>query len=56
MSFQCIYCKNIFSSKGNLETHQKKALYCIEKRGLTITEKFSCDDCKKEFTEAYRKM
>jgi len=51
MTFQCEYCKNIFSSKGNLETHQKKALYCIEKRGLTITDKFSCEECKKEFTE-----
>jgi hypothetical protein len=51
MTFQCEYCKNIFSSKGNLETHQKKALYCVEKRGMTITDKFSCDECKKEFTE-----
>jgi len=38
MSFQCDYCKNTFTSKGNLDTHQKKALYCIEKRGLTITD------------------
>ena len=51
MTFPCEYCKNIFSSKGNLQTHQKKALYCVEKRGLTITDKFSCDECKKEFTE-----
>jgi hypothetical protein len=51
MSFQCDYCKNTFTSKGNLDTHQKKALYCIEKRGLTITDKFNCDECKKEFTE-----
>ena len=51
MTFTCDYCKNTFSSKGNLETHQKKALYCIEKRGITISEKFNCDECKKEFTE-----
>jgi hypothetical protein len=51
MTFKCDYCNNIFSSKGNLETHQKKALYCINKRGLVINEKFNCDDCKKEFTE-----
>ena len=51
MTFKCDYCNNIFSSRGNLETHQKKALYCINKRGLVIHEKFNCDDCKKEFTE-----
>jgi hypothetical protein len=52
MSFQCDYCKNTFTSRGNLDTHQKKALYCIEKRGgSVISEKFSCDECKKEFTE-----
>ena len=27
------------SSRGNLETHQKNTLYCIEKRGLVISEK-----------------
>ena len=34
MSFLCEFCNKIFSAKNNLYAHQKKAKFCLEKRGI----------------------
>ena len=30
MAFKCGYCNKLFTSKGNLNTHQKTASFCIQ--------------------------
>lgn len=47
----CEFCGNIFSSKNSLETHKKKAVYCLKLRGLKLSERFPCKKCRKDFSE-----
>ena len=51
MTFNCEYCKNTFSTKSILLSHQKSAVYCLEKQGKKLSKKFKCDSCKKTFTQ-----
>ena len=37
----CDFCGNFFSSKNSLETHKKKAVYCLKLRGQPSVEEFS---------------
>jgi uncharacterized protein YukE/uncharacterized C2H2 Zn-finger protein len=49
----CPYCKKIFSSRSNLQTHINTAKYCLQKRNTCTPIKkkmFYCEDCKHEFT------
>lgn len=48
---KCEYCKNVFSNKQNLKSHQHKAKYCLKIQGKKIdTDKtFICEGCKNEF-------
>lgn len=46
----CEFCQKNFSTKSNLNYHQKTAKYCLEKRGQDISG-FICNICDKEFTE-----
>ena len=48
--YNCNFCNNTFSSKGILETHQKKAKYCLEIQGITPSKKHICNICKKELS------
>ena len=53
---ECQYCKNIFSSKANLNTHQKRARYCLKIQGVQQLENaciYKCDGCNKEFIKKY---
>jgi len=45
----CDFCKKEFSSKGNLNLHQKTAKYCLELQGKDVTI-LKCEFCLKSFT------
>lgn len=48
MSLLCEFCKNTFTSKSNLNYHQKNAKFCLELRGKT-PEEYICQFCNKSF-------
>jgi len=50
-TMECEFCKKIFSTKGNLSSHQKTAKYCLELQGKLIETSFNCDYCNKDFTQ-----
>ena len=51
---ECEFCKNVFSTKTNLNNHQKRAKYCLKLRGLNTSEtNHKCDSCGKCFSGAY---
>lgn len=50
MSLICEFCDKKFSTKGTLNTHQKKAKYCLEKRGIKPNN-IKCEFCHKSFLE-----
>ena len=65
MAFSCQYCNKLFTSKGNLSTHQKTANFCIQiqnknQDNLDIensdTQKmgYSCEFCNKNFSSKQR--
>jgi hypothetical protein len=62
MSIECEFCKHMFSTKTNLNTHQKKTLYCLKiqsrgeksKKDIKDTAEFECLDCNKKFTNKSR--
>jgi hypothetical protein len=45
----CIYCKTTFSSKTNLNNHQRTASYCLKLQGKSLSEEFKCKQCNKSF-------
>ena len=48
---ECEFCKNVFSTKTNLNNHQKRAKYCLKLRGLNNSEtNHKCDSCGKCFS------
>ncbi len=47
---ECNFCKKKFTTKSNLETHQKKTLYCLKIQGKEEGVSFKCDYCEKIFT------
>lgn len=49
---ECHYCKSKFSSKANLNTHQKTAKYCLKLRG-TVQALFQCKLCDKTFNKKF---
>ena len=47
----CEYCNNTFSSKTNLQKHQKYTKYCLKLQGKEEEEyKFKCSGCGKNYT------
>lgn len=53
---ECQYCKNKFSNKTNLNTHQKRAKYCLKIQGgssLTNACIYICEGCGKQFIKKY---
>lgn len=53
MSFQCEYCDSIFKTKYNLNTHQKSAKFCINKREVQENDHHKCEYCLKTYTTKY---
>ncbi len=49
---ECQYCKNIFSTKVNLNTHQKTAKYCLKIRNETDKKIYTCNHCEKTFSNS----
>ena len=48
---ECTYCKNTFSSKTNLNNHQKRAKYCLKLRNTYKQEtEYKCDACERTFS------
>jgi hypothetical protein len=50
---ECQYCKHTFSTKANLNNHQKTAKYCIQLRDVSTTSKYKCNGCSKSFSRQY---
>lgn len=46
--FNCEYCNNKFSTKGNLIQHVKKAKFCLKLRGEMSL--YKCNFCDKRYT------
>ena len=46
---ECQFCSNVFSNKQNLNSHQKKARYCLKIQGVQIPKKYKCTGCIKDF-------
>ena len=49
---ECQYCKNTFKSVNGLQTHQKRAKYCLKiqkDQGISVIAKmFICEYCSIE--------
>ena len=51
---ECAFCKNIFSSKTNLNNHQKRANYCLKLRGIDqFEDEHKCNACDRIFSRKY---
>ena len=50
---ECEFCKNIFTTKSNLNTHQKRAKYCLVIQGVKQNEDHACQACGKTFYGPY---
>lgn len=54
MSYECIFCKKLFTTNSNLKKHQKTTKKCINIQLESIsnieTKFFKCEYCKKDFT------
>jgi hypothetical protein len=51
---ECNFCKSVFSSKTNLNSHQTKAKYCLEIQGKTDSNLFKCEYCLKVLSSEKR--
>jgi hypothetical protein len=49
---ECQYCKNVFSSKTNLNNHQKTAKYCLKLQG-NDDFLYNCNVCNKSFNRKF---
>ena len=47
---ECQFCHNVFSNKQNLNSHTKKAKYCLKLQGNDIKNEYKCMGCSKTFT------
>jgi hypothetical protein len=51
MLFECKFCKNNFSTKSNLNSHQKGSKYCLKIQGKEFKKsEFLCEDCNKKLS------
>jgi hypothetical protein len=56
MPVKCEFCDHVFSTKTNLNTHQKKAIYCLKLQNkgneneIKEMAEFECPYCIKKFT------
>jgi hypothetical protein len=49
---ECEHCKNTFSTKTSLNSHQRTAKYCLNLRNIKDV-KFNCKKCGKKFNREY---
>jgi hypothetical protein len=47
---ECNFCKNTFSTKGNLMAHQKRSKYCLALQDKKPEKVYKCKYCEREFT------
>lgn len=47
----CEFCKCEFSSKTNLNSHQKSASFCLKLQNKELETNFNCDTCDKTFSQ-----
>lgn len=53
--FTCEHCETVFSTQGALVHHQKSALYCLQKQGITAPNvDLMCPHCDKTYSTSYR--
>ena len=53
-NFECEYCKNTYSTKYTLKTHQEKTKSCMKIReNPDFIGKFNCSDCENNFSNKY---
>jgi len=51
---ECKFCKNTFSSKTNLNHHQKRAKYCLKLRGIyEQNDEYKCYGCNRMYSGKY---
>ena len=48
---ECVYCKSVFATKTNLNTHQRTAKYCLKLRENLPGKEYVCKGCDKIFTQ-----
>ena len=46
---ECEYCQKVFSTLGNLKTHQEKTKRCLSLQNKRPDIIYNCDHCQKEF-------
>jgi len=46
---ECKFCHKTFSSKSNLNAHQKKSKYCLKIQGIDPNYEHDCKNCGKKF-------
>jgi hypothetical protein len=51
MKMECKFCKNTFSTKQNLNNHQRTAKYCLRIQGKEPQYKNECKKCGKKFRQ-----
>ena len=50
---QCEFCESIFTTKSNLNTHQRRAKYCLKIQGKVANTEYKCLHCSKTFYGPY---
>ena len=55
MSFECEYCKKIFSSISSLNYHKKTTKKCLNNRQISIEDiqQYNCELCNKTFSQKH---
>jgi hypothetical protein len=53
MSFECNFCHSSFTTKSNLNIHQKRTKKCLALQNKDLENDFTCKKCTKVFTSNY---